>query len=48
LALVGDVPRGLPGFTLPDLQYIVDNWSVIGAAAIGLLLIGFSERGRRP
>jgi high affinity sulfate transporter 1 len=43
LALVGDVPRGLPGFTLPNLQYIIDNFAVIGAAALGLLLIGFSQ-----
>jgi len=25
------------------LQFIIDNWAVIGAAALGLLLIGFSQ-----
>jgi anti-anti-sigma factor len=43
VALVGDVPRGWAGFALPDLQFVLDNLQVIGAAAIGLLLIGFSQ-----
>ena len=43
IALVGDVPRGLPSLALPSLQFIIDNWAVIGAAALGLLLIGFSQ-----
>jgi high affinity sulfate transporter 1 len=43
IALVGEVPRGLPSLALPSLQFIIDNWSVIGAAALGLLLIGFSQ-----
>jgi high affinity sulfate transporter 1 len=43
LALVGDVPRGLPSLALPSIQFIIDNWAVIGAAALGLLLIGFSQ-----
>jgi high affinity sulfate transporter 1 len=43
LALVGDVPRGLPSVALPDLPFILDNLAVIGSAAVGLLLIGFSQ-----
>jgi high affinity sulfate transporter 1 len=43
VALVGDVPRGLPALALPDLQFIIDNFAVIGAAAVGLLLVGFSQ-----
>ena len=43
IALVGDVPRGLPSLALPSLQFIIDNWAVIGSAALGLLLIGFSQ-----
>ena len=43
VALVGDVPRGWAGLALPDLQFVLDNLQVIGAASIGLLLIGFSQ-----
>jgi high affinity sulfate transporter 1 len=43
VALIGEVPRGLPSFTLPDLGMILDNLAmIVGAAAVGLLLIGFS------
>jgi high affinity sulfate transporter 1 len=40
--LIGEVPRGLPSFTLPDLGMIMDNLALIVGSAIGLLLIGFS------
>ena len=43
LALVGDVPRGLPSLALPNFEYVIKNMPVIGAASIGLLLIGFSQ-----
>ena len=43
LALVGDVPRGLPSLALPSLQFITDNFQVIILASVGLLLIGFSQ-----
>jgi high affinity sulfate transporter 1 len=43
LALVGDVPRGLPSLVLPNLEFVMENLQVIVAAAIGLLLIGFSQ-----
>ncbi len=42
VALIGEVPRGLPSFTLPDLGIILDNLAMIVGAAVGLLLIGFS------
>ena len=43
VALVGDVPRGLPAPELPGLDLVRDNLSVIGIAAAALLLIGFSQ-----
>jgi len=43
IALVGEVPRGLPSIALPSLQFIIENIATIGAAAVGLLLIGFSQ-----
>ncbi len=42
IALIAEVPRGLPGFSLPDLNLILDNLATIVGAAVGLLLIGFS------
>lgn len=43
VALIGDVPRGLPSLELPDIEFVIDNFSVILAASVGLLLIGFSQ-----
>ena len=43
IALVGDVPSGLPSLVLPDVGYLAENISVIAPAAIGVLLIGFSQ-----
>jgi high affinity sulfate transporter 1 len=43
VALVGDVPRGLPAFELPDLDVFQQNLSVIGIAAVALLLIGCAQ-----
>ena len=43
IALVGDVPRGLQAPELPSVGFIIENFSVIGPAALGLLLIGFSQ-----
>ena len=43
VALIGDVPRGLPSIELPDLEFVWDNIAVILSSAIGLLLIGFSQ-----
>ena len=43
IALVGDVPRGLPAPSIPDVDFVVENFAAIGPAAVGLLLIGFSQ-----
>jgi len=43
IALVGDVPRGFVAPEIPSPSFIVDNISTIGPAAVGLLLIGFSQ-----
>jgi sulfate permease, SulP family len=43
VALVGDVPRGLPTPDLPPLDLVRDNAAVIFVAAFALLLIGFSQ-----
>ena len=43
VALVGDVPRGLPAPALPDLDLFREEYATIGIAAAALLLIGFSQ-----
>ncbi len=43
VALVGDVPSGLPSPKLPDGQLMWDNVSTVALAAVALLLIGFSQ-----
>ena len=43
VALVGDVPRGLPVPELPDLELVGDHYATIAIAAVALLLIGFSQ-----
>jgi SulP family sulfate permease len=43
VALVGDVPRGLPLPELPDGELVRDQIGVIAVAAVALLLIGFSQ-----
>jgi sulfate permease, SulP family len=43
VALVGDVPRGLPVPELPDADLVRDHLAVIVVAAVALLLIGFSQ-----
>jgi sulfate permease, SulP family len=43
VALVGDVPRGLPAPELPDWSLVKDHYATIGIAAVALLLIGFSQ-----
>jgi SulP family sulfate permease len=43
VALVGDVPRGLPSAELPDAQLVGDHLGVVAVAAVALLLIGFSQ-----
>ena len=43
VALVGDVPSGLPAPELPSLDLVGDHVVTIAVAAIALLLIGFSQ-----
>ena len=43
VALVGDVPSGLPAPELPSFDLIQEHIATIGVAAIALLLIGFSQ-----
>jgi sulfate permease, SulP family len=41
--LVGHVPRGLPAFRLPPGDTFTQHYTTIVVAAVGLLLIGFSQ-----
>jgi SulP family sulfate permease len=43
IALVGDVPRGFVAPKLPSPDFVIANMATIGPAALGLLLIGFSQ-----
>jgi len=43
VALVGEVPRGLPTPEVPDLGLVGDHYATIAIAALALLLIGFSQ-----
>ena len=43
VALVGEVPSGLPAPELPDLALVGDHAATVGIAAVALLLIGFSQ-----
>jgi SulP family sulfate permease len=43
VALTGPVPSGLPSFTLPSPSFIRQNLAVILPAAVGVMLVGFSE-----
>ena len=43
VALVGDVPRGLPTFAFPDLSLMFDHAGTVAVAAVALMLIGFSQ-----
>ena len=43
VALVGDIPSGLPRLTAPDVGLLWDHAGTATAAAVALLLIGFSQ-----
>src|SRR5262245_3663676 len=43
VALVGDVPRGLPSLDLPARAIFEQHYPAIVVSAVGLLLIGFSQ-----
>ena len=43
VALVGNVPRGLPSLQVPPLRLFGDHFGTIALAAVALVLIGFSQ-----
>ncbi|MFF9565204.1 SulP family inorganic anion transporter [Leifsonia sp. NPDC014704] len=43
VALVGDVPRGLPVPEVPDLPQLWEHAGTVALAAVALVLIGFSQ-----
>ena len=43
VALVGDIPRGLPSFEVPDAGLLVDHAGTVLVAAFALVMIGFSQ-----
>lgn len=43
VALVGEVPRGLPALELPDTDLAADHLGTVLVASVALLLIGFSQ-----
>ncbi|MCG2624324.1 SulP family inorganic anion transporter [Arthrobacter sp. I2-34] len=43
VALVGDVPRGLPSLAIPDGRLLWDHAGTVALAAVALVLIGFSQ-----
>ncbi len=43
VALVGDVPRGLPSFAIPDVGLMWDHVVPVALGAFALMLIGFSQ-----
>ena len=43
VATVGDVPRGLPKLAVPPVDLVRDHFATIGAAALAIVLIGYSQ-----
>jgi SulP family sulfate permease len=43
VAVVGDIPSGLPRLSSPDVGLLVEHAGTVVAAAVALLLIGFSQ-----
>jgi SulP family sulfate permease len=43
VALVGEVPRGLPHLELPNAPLLWDHAAIVAMAAVALMLIGFSQ-----
>lgn len=41
--LVGDVPRGLPALSIPSLDVFLDNAAYMLVAAVGIVMVGFSQ-----
>jgi high affinity sulfate transporter 1 len=43
VALVGNVPSGLPSLQVPDIQLLGEHVGTVVLAALGLVMIGFSQ-----
>ncbi|GAA5202723.1 SulP family inorganic anion transporter [Microbacterium jejuense] len=43
VAVVGDVPRGLPALQVPDGQLLWEHAGTVALAAVALVMIGFSQ-----
>ncbi len=43
VALVGDVPAGLPSLAVPSIQLMTDHFELILGAALATVMIGFSQ-----
>lgn len=43
VALVGDVPRGLPSVVVPSPTLLLDNAATVALASVALVMIGFSQ-----
>jgi SulP family sulfate permease len=43
VALVGDVPRGLPSVVFPNYQLVSDNFAILAVASVAIVMIGFSQ-----
>lgn len=43
VALVGDVPRGLPSVVVPAPTLLLDNAATVALASVALVMIGFSQ-----
>lgn len=43
VALVGDIPRGLPSLDVPHVGLLVDNAGTVLVSAFALVMIGFSQ-----
>lgn len=43
VAVVGDVPRGLPALQVPDVQLLWEHAGTVALAAVALVMIGFSQ-----
>jgi SulP family sulfate permease len=43
VALVGDIPRGLPSLQVPDVGLLLDHLGTVLVAAFALVMVGFSQ-----
>ncbi|MBD3940492.1 sulfate permease [Microbacterium sp. NEAU-LLC] len=43
VAVVGDVPRGLPALQVPDMELMWEHAGTVALAAVALVMIGFSQ-----